>query len=254
MDDLAQVPAGEMIPDLADLVLFLDEDLLVVNKPAGLPTLPDGYHPEAPFLVGLLKQVYQPLWVIHRLDKETSGVMVFARNAAAHRNLNTQFEQRKASKVYHALVCGTPDWLTLSVNLPLRPDGDRQHRTVVDSQRGKPSGTDLRLLENLGKFALVEAIPRTGRTHQIRAHLAAQGSPLVGDRLYGKSAGLFLEDIQPGSLELQGESVILGRLGLHARSLSFSSPTDAQPMGFDAPYPDDFASALAHLRHPTPGV
>ncbi|MBN2550948.1 MAG: RluA family pseudouridine synthase [Anaerolineales bacterium] len=222
----------------------------MVNKPAGLPTLPDGYHPEAPYLVGLLKQVYQPLWVIHRLDKETSGVMAFARNAAAHRNLNTQFEQRKASKVYHALVRGVPDWATMSVDLPLRPDGDRRHRTVVDAQRGKPALTDLRLMENLGDYALIEAAPHTGRTHQIRVHLAAQGYSLVGDRLYGKSAGLFLKDIHPGSLGPEGETAILSRLGLHAWSLLLSHPANAQPMHFNAPYPDDFASALSHLRHP----
>ena len=214
-------------------VLYIDDHLLVVAKPAGLPTLVDGYHPEAPFLVGILKETYPALWVVHRLDRQTSGVIVFARTAAAHRSLNTQFEQRQATKTYHALVHGSPAWDTQTVHLPLRPDGDRRHRTVVDPQDGKPAETDLLVLERFERFALLQATPHTGRTHQIRAHLAALGHPIVSDPLYGGA-----------------ELPALPRLGLHACSLKLLHPVSAEELEFTAPYPQDMERAIDSLRQP----
>lgn len=215
----------------AGLVLWADEALLVVDKPAGLPTLVDGYHPEAPFLVGWLKSVYDPLWVVHRLDRDTSGALVFARSAEAHRSLNTQFERRQASKCYHALALGDPSWEEKTVDLPLQVDGDRRHRTVVDTRRGKASLTRLRILERFKGCFLVEATPLTGRTHQIRAHLAAVGHPIATDRLYGGEPQSWID-----------------RLALHALSLTLFHPTTGEQMTFQTPYPGDFSSALEQMR------
>jgi RluA family pseudouridine synthase len=233
----------------------MDDHLLVVDKPAGLPTLVDGYNPEAPCLVAMLKQAYDPLWVVHRLDRETSGVMIFARSAEAHRGLNTQFEKRQVSKAYHALVFGSPTWNKMTVKLELRPDGDRAHRTLVDPRRGKPAVTRLRVLERFGPYTLIEALPQTGRTHQVRVHLAAQGCPLVGDGLYGDGRGVLLSEISPGyHLDAApDERPLMSRLGLHARSLTLAHPLTEEKLFFETGYPKDFARALRGLsRYCTP--
>ena len=166
-------------------VLWSDGALLVVDKPAGLPTLPDGYNPQAPHLKRLLEPEYGRLWIVHRLDRSTSGVIVLARTVQAHRALNAQFQEHTVEKIYHAIVTGAPDWEETAIDLPLRADGDRRHRTVVDAQGGKPAVTHLRVLERFAGYSLVEAVPHTGRAHQVRAHLLAAGFPLVGDALYG---------------------------------------------------------------------
>jgi RluA family pseudouridine synthase len=212
-------------------ILWSDETLLAVNKPAGLPTLPDGYDAAAPYLVKVLQPQFGRLWVVHRLDRVTSGVIVLARTAEAHRALNLQFDGREVSKVYHALAAGAPAWDEQTAALPLRVDGDRRHRTVVDPQRGKPAVTRFTVLERLPGCVLIEARPETGRTHQIRAHLAALGHPLLADTLYGGA-----------------DTEIIGRAGLHAWSLAVAHPTTGEGLRFEAPYPDDFANALHCLR------
>lgn len=211
-------------------ILFSDEHLLAVNKPAGLPTLPDGYDKSAPCLMDLVKQQFDRVWVVHRLDKQTSGVIVFARSAAVHRALNIAFDSRAVHKVYHAIAIGVPQWDEYTVDLPLRPDGDRRHRTVVDRAHGKPAITQLRVLERFAEHTLIEARPETGRTHQIRAHLAALDLPLLGDVLYG------------------GQATFIDRVALHAHSIELEHPITHEPLYAEAPYPPDFAQALQQLR------
>jgi RluA family pseudouridine synthase len=220
-----------MVFDPNACIIFVDDHLLVIDKPAGLPTLVDGWNPEAPYLVKVLKQFYDPLWVVHRLDKETSGAIAFARTAEAHRNLNLQFDRRQIEKTYHALVWGNPDWEERHIHLPLRSNADRRHRTLVDARDGKPSATDLVVLEHLPGFSLLQAIPRTGRTHQIRIHLSAIGFPIVGDRLYGGS-----------------QIETLNRMGLHATSLTLRHPLSDVEMIFKAQLPEDMSKSLQKLR------
>lgn len=228
-------------------VLYHDDALLAVNKPAGLPTLPDGYRSAAPYLVGLLQEAFGRLWVVHRLDKETSGVLLLARTADAHRDLNRQFQEHVARKTYHALVVGRPAWGERVIDLPLRPDGDRRHRTVIDPTAGKPAITACRVLEPLGDYTLIEVRPTTGRPHQIRAHLAAAGLPLVGDLLYASQAGR-LQGEDGARLHRLLADAPLARLGLHACTLTIVHPVTAASITFEAPYADDFAAALARLR------
>lgn len=214
-------------------IIFSDDNLLAVNKPSGLLTIPDGYHPELPCAVDLLRKNFGQMWVVHRLDKETSGVLLFARNARTHKFLNEQFQNRQVQKIYRAIIVGCPDWDHKEINLPLKVDGDRQHRTKVDPHNGKPSQTDITVITRFPGYSFVEARPHTGYTHQIRAHLTASGFPILSDSLYDRNSSV--------------HTSILSRLGLHAYQISLALPDSANPITITAPYPDEFEAALTRL-------
>jgi len=214
-------------------VLYADDAVLVINKPVGLLAIPDGYDPQKQHVRALLEPDWGRLWVVHRLDKETSGAMLLARTPEAHKALNRAFEQREVTKVYHALVRGNPEWQTKEVSWPLRPNVGRRKRTVVDPRRGREARTSFRVLERFGSHALVEAIPHTDRRHQIRAHLYALGYPILGDPLYGP--GREPDDLLP-------------HLGLHARRLVFPHPQTGEIVRVTAPYPSTWDAALEALR------
>ncbi len=205
--------------------------MLLVNKPSGIPVLPDGWEKDAPYLVKLIEEQLGKIWVVHRLDKITSGVMVFARSKDAHRALSMQFEQHEVKKIYQALVVGNPDWDEHTARHPLRVDVGHSHRTVVDDRRGKPSETTFRVLERFNGFSLLEAIPATGRTHQIRVHAFAIGFPLLGDTLYGDK-----------------KTDLISRPALHAESLTITHPVTGERMTFHAPKPEDFNLAVEKIR------
>jgi RluA family pseudouridine synthase len=166
-------------------ILYEDSQLVVVDKPAGLSVLPDGWEKDSRYLVQLLDEQYGKIFIVHRLDKITSGVMVFGRDGAAHRALNMQFEHHEAQKTYHAIIEGNPNWAEKIARHPLRANVGHKHRTMVDPKNGRPSETRFRVIKRYGELALIEAQPVTGRTHQIRVHAYALGHPLLGDTLYG---------------------------------------------------------------------
>jgi len=211
-------------------LLYLDDHVLLIDKPSGLPVLPDGWEPDAPYLVKLLEAEYGKVWVVHRLDKVTSGVMLFARTPGAHRALNMQFEKHEAEKVYHCITVGLPPWEAKITRFPLRANVGHSHRTRVDDRQGKPAETRFKVLQRGASGALLEARPMTGRTHQIRVHAYALGYPLLGDTLYSAPP----TDLIP-------------RPALHAYSLAFTHPDTAERLTFTAPYPADFDAALKSL-------
>src|SRR6185436_5054545 len=175
------------------------------------------------FLVKMLEEMYGKVLVVHRLDKITSGVMVFARDADTHRALNIQFETHEAQKTYHAILEGNPKWDEKTAKHPLRANVGHKHRTMVDDKNGKPSETRFRVIKRNSESALVEATPMTGRTHQIRVHAYALGHPLVEDMLYG-------------ARDIYG----IPRPMLHAQSLVFVHPISNENVKFSAPHPADF--------------
>ena len=223
-------------PDFSDpraWILYSDEDLVVVNKPAGLLSIPDGYHPQLPHLSQALAPLMGKLWIVHRLDKETSGVMLVARSAEAHRILNQSFRERALSKLYHCLAAPGPDWQTKNLDLPLRVNADRAHRTRVDLERGKPARTLVQVLKSGERFSLLECALFSGYTHQIRAHLYYAGLGLLGDSLY-----------QPKGVDNFDERLRAERVLLHAYEIGFTHPLTGQKLSFRAPYPPDFQEKL----------
>jgi 23S rRNA-/tRNA-specific pseudouridylate synthase len=147
------------------------------------------------------------------------------------------------------LVFGSPEWQVHTVNLPLRPNGDRQHRTVIDSQAGKPAITHLKVLERFGHYCLMEAIPETGRTHQIRAHLYALHLSIVGDKLYGKRIFLHEGGKTHQSHQYNNPLIKLDEsMGLHALSLEIEHPLTGERMKFTAPYPGELMAVVEQLR------
>jgi tRNA pseudouridine32 synthase / 23S rRNA pseudouridine746 synthase len=217
-------------------ILYSDSALLIVDKPAGLPVLPDGWDKAAPYLVQLLEQQFPPLFVVHRLDKITSGVMAFARSAETHRALNLQFEHHQAHKAYHAISVGAPKWDEHTAKHKLRINVGHSHRTVVDNGKGKPAETAFKVMTRYPGLApdrgygLLECRPATGRTHQIRVHAYALGYPLLGDSLYSAPP-----------------TALIARPALHAFSLTLTHPDTGEQLTFEAPYPADFTSTLKAL-------
>ncbi len=227
-------------------IIYKDSHIIIVNKPAGLSVLTEGWDPDAPYLVKQLEETLgthstgseQAVWVVHRLDKSTSGVIVFALTAEAHRSLNIQFEKHTVEKMYRAITFGVPGWKERVTKFPLRVNVGHKHRTMVDNKNGVRAETRFRVLNYVQispilaeGAALVEASPMTGRTHQIRVHAYALGFPLLGDTLYSSP-----------------ETDIIARPALHAYSLSFDHPESNERVKFNAPYPADFAEALKRLQ------
>ncbi len=210
-------------------ILYQDEDLIALNKPPGLATLVEGWTPEQQTAINWAQARFGKVYLVHRLDKTTSGLLIFARTSEAHRSLSLQFQTRRVLKRYQALLLGDPVWEEQTVTLPLRSGVGRRHRTVVTAQ-GKPAETFFRVLAHLPGYVWVEAQPRTGRTHQVRAHAAAIGHPLLGDTLYGAPP-----------------SALIQRPALHAWSLTFIHPRWGKEQTLQAPLASDILQALETL-------
>jgi len=202
-------------------ILFENDDLLAVNKPEGLAAIPERLPGNKSLFEMLSAERAEKLYIVHRLDRETSGVIVFAQNAETHRWLNRQFESRSVRKTYLALVHGSvPDDEGI-IDAPLRQFGSG--RVAVDPERGKASSTEFRVQNRFKSATLVEAYPCTGRRHQIRVHLYHLGHPIVGDPLYGDKI----------------QQTPYPRLMLHAQNLTLHLPS-TDDLTLEAPVPESF--------------
>jgi RluA family pseudouridine synthase len=232
-------------------VIYSDEDILVLNKRSGLLIAADRYDEDAPRLDLEAEKEFGRLYAVHRIDKDTSGCVIYAKTPEAHRSLSMQFENREVEKIYHALVYGRPLWETKTVDSKLLPDGDSRHRTTVNSKFGKPSVTDFRLIGVCGPFSWIEARPKTGRTHQIRAHLQSIGLSIVCDPLYsGNQKPVRLSDIKKRwNGDTETERPLLSRLALHAYSLKIRHPKTGEEMTFKAEYQKDMEATRRQLSN-----
>jgi len=204
-------------------VLFADDHLLVVDKPHGLLSVPGRDPANRDCVPARLREEFGELYIVHRLDLDTSGLMLLARTPDAHRHLNRQFEQRAVSKYYEALVWGLPAADEGEINLPICVDWPNRPRKIIDYENGKPSQTFYRVMQRdeARGIARVELKPITGRSHQLRVHLAEIGHPILGCPFYAHEQARAASD----------------RLTLHARNLSVTHPVSGEPLSFEAPTP-----------------
>jgi RluA family pseudouridine synthase len=227
-------------------VVYENQDIIAVNKASGISVGGDRWDESKDRLDRLVSGVVPPetkIFVVHRIDCETSGLVVFAKNEAAHRQLSLAFEGRDVKKRYIAIVRGRPSWQETTCDLPLVPNGNKQHLTIIDKYRGKKSLTRFTLLGSAGNLSVLEAFPETGRTHQIRVHAAALGFPVVCDSLYGNDKPVLLSAFKKNWRgDPLDEKPLLARLGLHAAELSLPSYI------INAPTPRDMSALIKQME------
>lgn len=231
-------------------ILFEDEDLVVANKPSGFLSIPDRFDPSLPCVQQWLEQkLKQKMWVVHRIDRETSGTIVFAKNEEMHRYLSMLFEKHEVGKFYVGLLQGRVQPSEGSVEAPIAEHPTIKGKMVV-TKKGKPSLTDYKVVIQWPLYALVEFRIHTGRTHQIRVHMQALGNSLVCDPLYGDGKPFFLSGIKKKfalSKNDEQERPLLGRLALHAYKIIFSKP-DGSVIKVEATLPKDMAACVNQLN------
>ncbi len=235
---------------LAYDIIFEDAAIVVVNKAPIVLTIPDRFAPEKPNLYHLLGERFGQIFVVHRLDKETSGILVFAKTEQAHKNLSEQFYERSVNKRYYALVEGLVHQQEGLIDKPIAPDPVHPDRMIV-ARRGKASVTRYKALEYFKNYSLLEADIETGRTHQIRVHFKSIGYPLAVDALYGRRDAFYLSQIKHGAYKLgkgQEERPLMQRSSLHAERLTFAHPGTGEQISFEVPLPKDFQAVLTQLR------
>lgn len=232
---------GRLLPESIPLrIVFENEDLLVVDKPAGMVVHPAGGHrsgtlvhavlAHAPDIEGVGGELRPG--VVHRLDKDTSGLIILAKNDRAHQWLQNQFRSRRAAKTYLALVDGAPPSPQGRVEAAIgRDPRDRKRMAVVPPAKGRAAVSDYKTLQVYPHHTLLEVHPLTGRTHQIRLHLAFLGCPVVGDRIYGRRT----------------PTLPIRRQFLHAARLRLVLPGEGEPREFEAPLPEELAKVLAEM-------
>jgi len=237
----APIPTALVAEEIPLDIIFENEDLIVVNKPAGMVVHPAAGHPSGTLVNAVLGYDAdlegiggeERPGVVHRLDKQTSGLILLAKNERAHRWLQDQFRLRKVDKVYLALVDGKPPTPSGRVEAPIGRDlKNRKRMAIVPASKGREAISEYKTLENFRNHSLLEFHPLTGRTHQIRLHCAFLKCPIVGDEVYGR----------------KHSTIPIGRHFLHAYRLTIILPGEQEPRNFEAPVPDELEQVLSQLR------
>jgi len=217
-----------------------------VNKASGISIGGDRWDDSKERLDKILQHDLKipKIYTVHRIDKETSGLVIFAKDSETHRSLSAAFEHRKVSKKYIAIVHGRASWKENTCDLALVPNGNKKHMTIIDKYKGKESFTRFVCVLCAGNYSVLEAYPKTGRIHQIRVHLAALGHPVVCDSLYGKENPIKLSSFKRGwKGDPVDEKPLLSRLGLHALELTLP---DKQVL--TAPLARDMSALIKQLE------
>ena len=232
-------------PHFKDLILFEDDHVIVINKPAFISTL-DDRSGDTITIIRMAKQYLPDAQVCHRLDRETSGALVIAKDAETYRAISMQFEHREVSKIYHACVDGHHKFDDLLIDLPIVNYG--KSNVKIDKIDGKKAETYFKTLQYFKHYTLIECKPLTGRMHQIRIHLATQRASITGDDLYGGKPFMLSSVKRNYRLSKeQEEQPIMKRFALHARAIGFKL-ADETTISIEAPYPKDFDTMLKMLQ------
>jgi 23S rRNA pseudouridine955/2504/2580 synthase/23S rRNA pseudouridine1911/1915/1917 synthase len=227
-------------------IVFENDDFVVLNKPPGLLSIPDRTGKEIS-LKTILRETYPLIFTVHRLDKGTSGLIVFAKNETTHQQLSQQFETRQTEKIYRGLVIGSPENKRGRINSSIMEHPARKGVMVIN-KNGKEALTDYELLEDFRIYSWLQFQIYTGRTHQIRVHMKDIGHPIVCDELYGDGQPVFLSSFKNKfklSKNVEEEKPILNRLALHACRLKFK--LNNKEHEFEAPVPKDLRATLQQL-------
>ena len=229
-------------------ILFETDDFIALDKPAGLLSIPDREGKD-PSLKSLLKERYGNIYTVHRLDRETSGVIVFAKNEVAHKYLSKIFEDRNVEKIYQGIIQGTPPQEKGTIDQPIMEHPTKPGVMVIN-RHGKAALTDYEVLETIGPYSYLQFRIHTGRTHQIRIHMHSVGHPIACDNLYGDGKPIFLSSIKRNfklSKAEGAERPLLARLALHSQLLRFTDP-HGKTYAIEAPLPKDLRALLQQLR------
>ncbi|MBI4567806.1 MAG: RluA family pseudouridine synthase [Planctomycetes bacterium] len=256
------VPATVTAEEIPLRILYEDEHLAVIDKPAGMLTHPAPGRSSGT-LVNAILYYFEEVsdyhddqarpGIVHRLDRETSGVLIVVKNAAAHAELARQFHDREVKKEYLAVVAGVIVEESRAIDAPIGRHPSYRERGAVDPVRGRPALTRFEVVERFAHHTLLRAFPESGRRHQIRLHLAWLKHPVVGDQVYGGRAARLTFGHLGVTAPARRDLPVIARHALHARRIAFRHPISGTPLAFEAQVPGDFAALLATLRELTSG-
>ena len=229
-------------------IIFSDDELLLANKPSGITVIPDRIHTERETLQSILEKDFGKLFVVHRMDRGTSGIICFAKNETSHRHLSLQFQNHSVKKIYKAFVSGRMKTANGIIDTPIAESNTRPG-TMIINKRGKDALTIYETEEQFKHATLLKVEIKTGRTHQIRVHLSSIGNPLLVDEVYSKSSAFYFSTIKKNYKQSdETERPTISRLTLHAYQLSFIHPKTNKEVSFVAPLPKDLETLLKLLR------
>ncbi len=231
-------------------ILKEDADYIFVNKPSGVLTIPDRHNDALPNVLGFLKKKYERVFIVHRIDRDTSGCLVFAKHESAHRHASILFETRKVKKQYVAIVHGVPPLPADVLENKIMDHPTIKGKMTVNAKQGKEAITAYETQKVYGNFSHIRFTIHTGRMHQIRVHSANMGCPIVGDIIYGKGDALYVSQFNRKyqlDRNQEAERAILNRLALHAAYISFTNEA-GQVLEVEAPLYKDMSATLQQME------